>query len=163
MSISTMNELFVETLRDVYSAEKQILKAMPGMARKAHVSELREAFEIHKKETEEQIGRIEKVFEMLEIAPRGKKCEAIEGLIREAKDGMQEIEEEELLDAGIIGSAHTIEHYEICRYLSLVQWAKNLDLEDAAELMGQNLAQEQNMDKRLSEIDEKTMGHSAAA
>lgn len=161
MSISTMNELFVETLKDVYNAEKQILKAIPGMAKKAHVGELKEAFETHKKETEGQIERIEKVFEMLEITPRGRKCEAIEGLIREAKEAMQEIDEDEVLDAEIIGSAHTIEHYEICRYLSLIRWAKSLELEDAARLMEQNLQQEQKMDERLSRIDEKTMGQAA--
>ncbi|PWB82939.1 MAG: hypothetical protein C3F11_09280 [Methylocystaceae bacterium] len=157
-----MNDLFVETLKDVYSAEKQILKALPGMAKKARAGELKEAFESHKKETEQQIERLEKVFEMLDITPRGKKCEAIDGIIREAKEGMQEIDKDDVLDAGIIGSAHTIEHYEICRYVSLVQWAKDLGLEDAAKLMEQTLEQERNADNRLTRIDEKTLRHAAA-
>lgn len=163
MSINTMNELFVATLRDLYGAEKQILKALPGMAKKAHTGELKDALETHRKETQGQIERLEKIFEMLDVSPRAKKCEAIEGIIREAKESMREIAEDGVLDAGIIGSAQTVEHYEICRYGTLVEWAKDLGLDAAADLLGQSLEQEKHADQLLTEIGRSTASHSAAA
>lgn len=163
MAINTMDDLFLETLKDVYSAEKQILKALPIMVKKAHAGELKEALERHRQETEGQIERIEKVFKMLDVAARGRKCEAMEGIIREAKDHMQAIEDEDVLDAGMIGSAQTVEHYEICRYGTLVEWAKDLGLNEAAELLGQTLEQEKNADKLLTQIARSTANQQAAA
>lgn len=163
MPINTMNDLFVATLKDIYGAEKAILKAMPAMVRKARTGELKSALETHKEETEGQIERLEQVFEMLDLSPRAKKCEAMEGIIREAKENMQEIEEDEVLDSGIIGSAQTVEHYEICRYGTLIEWAKDLGLDEAASLLGQNLAQEKKTDELLTKIARSTMHHSAAA
>lgn len=163
MSINSMNDLFVVTLKDIYGAEKAILKAMPAMVRKARTGELKNALETHKLETEGQIERLEQVFEMLDLSPRAKKCEAMEGILREAKENMQEIEEDEVLDSGIIGSAQTVEHYEICRYGTLIEWAKDLGFDEAAKLLGQNLEQEKKTDKLLTEIARSTMAHSAAA
>ncbi len=163
MSINTMNELFVATLRDIYGAEKQILKALPGMVKKAHSGELKTALETHRKETEGQIERLETIFDMLDVSSRAKKCEAIEGIIREAKENMQEIGKDGVLDAEIIGSAQTVEHYEICRYGTLIEWAKDLGLDDAADLLRQTLEQERHADKLLTEIARSSVSHAAAA
>jgi ferritin-like metal-binding protein YciE len=163
MAINTMDELFVETLRDVYYAEKQILRALPNLAKKAHSRELKEVFEKHRRETEGQIGRLEKIFEMLEVAPRGRKCEAIEGIIREAKDHMQQIEDEGVLDAGIIGSAQAVEHYEISRYGTLIEWAKDLGLDQAAKLMTETLEEEKKSDALLTQLARSSVNPQAMA
>ena len=119
MSIKTMDYLFVATLKDIYYAEKQILKALPGMVKKAKSGELKKALETHRQETEGQVERLDQAFKMLDVPARGKKCEAIEGIIDEAKEHMEEIEDEQVLDAGMISSAQAVEHYEICRYGTL--------------------------------------------
>src|SRR5262245_59702849 len=144
MSIKTMEDLFVATLKDIYYAEKQILKALPGMAKKAVAPKLKEAFETHRQETEAQVERLEKVFKMLDVAPRGKKCEAIEGIIDEAKEHMDEIEDDEILDSSMIGSAQAVEHYEITRYGTLIAWAKQLGNTDAIGLLEENLKEEKH-------------------
>jgi ferritin-like metal-binding protein YciE len=105
-----MDELFVATLKDIYYAEKQILKALPGMVKKAKESELKRALEAHRKETEGQVERLDQVFKMLDEPVRGKKCDAIEGIIAEAKEHMEEIENDQVLDAGMISSAQAVEH-----------------------------------------------------
>jgi ferritin-like metal-binding protein YciE len=152
MSIKTMEDLFVETLKDIYYAEKQILKALPGMVKKAKADKLKTALETHRKETEGQVERLEEVFKLVDSAARGKKCEAIEGIIAEAKEHMEEIENAQILDAGMIASAQAVEHYEITRYGTLIAWAKQLGHEDAAELLAQNLKQEKHADELLTEI-----------
>ena len=111
--------MFVATLKDIYYAEKQILKALPGMVKKANGAELKKALETHRKETEGQVERLDQVFKLLDVPARGKKCEAIEGIIDEAKEHMEEIEDEHVLDTGMISSAQAVEHYEICRYGTL--------------------------------------------
>jgi ferritin-like metal-binding protein YciE len=163
MTVKTMEDLFVETLKDIYYAEKQILKALPGMIKKAGAAELRKALETHRRETEGQVDRLEKVFKLFDIAPRGKKCEAIEGILAEAKEHMQDIEDPEVLDAGMIGSAQAVEHYEITRYGTLIAWAKQLGRDDAIELLEANLEQEKNADRLLSEIAEAAVNQRAAA
>jgi ferritin-like metal-binding protein YciE len=157
-----MDDLFVETLKDIYYAEKQILKALPTMVKKANGSDLKKALETHRKETEGQVERLEEVFGILDTAARGKKCEAIEGIIAEAKEHMDEIEDELVLDAGMIGSAQAVEHYEISRYGTLIAWAKQLGHEDAANLLDQNLAQEKHADELLTKIAESSVNRKAA-
>ena len=163
MSIKTMEDLFVDTLKDVYYAEKQILKALPEMVRTARTSELKKALETHRKETEGQIDRLETIFKGLDVTARGKKCEAIEGIIREAKHHMQEIENDNVLDAGMIASAQAVEHYEICRYGTLIEWAKDLGMEEASELLETTLEQEKNADKLLTQIAKSSANSRAAA
>jgi ferritin-like metal-binding protein YciE len=163
MTVKTMEDLFVETLKDLYYAEKHILKALPGMVKKAGSKELKEALETHRKETEGHVDRLDKVFKLFDMSPRGKKCDAIEGIISEAKEHMQEIEDPEVLDAGMIGSAQAVEHYEITRYGTLIAWAKQLGRDDAIELLEANLEQEKHADQLLTKIAEATVNEKAAA
>jgi ferritin-like metal-binding protein YciE len=163
MSIKTMDDLFVATLKDIYYAEKQILKALPGMVKKANGEELKEALETHRQETEGQVERLDQVFKMLDVPARGKKCEAIEGIIDEAKEHMEEIEDEQVLDAGMISSAQAVEHYEICRYGTLIEWARDLGHRDAIGLLQQNLDQEKNADQLLSQIAKSSSNPKAVA
>ncbi len=162
MTVKTMDDLFVATLKDIYYAEKQILKALPGMVKKAKGPKLKEALESHHHETEGQVERLDKVFAMLDVPARGKKCEAIEGIIGEAKEHMDEIEDGPVLDAGMIGSAQAVEHYEICRYGTLIEWARDLGHDNAIELLQQNLDEEKNADRLLTQIA-KTSNRKAMA
>jgi ferritin-like metal-binding protein YciE len=163
MSVKTMEDLFVETLKDIYYAEKHILKALPGMVKKADSKKLKEALETHRKETEGQVDRLDQVFKLFDVAPRGKKCEAIEGIIAEAKEHMEDIEDPKVLDAGMIGSAQAVEHYEITRYGTLIAWAKQLGREDAIELLEANLDEEKHADRLLTDIAESAVNQRAAA
>jgi ferritin-like metal-binding protein YciE len=163
MSVKTMEDLFVATLKDIYYAEKQILKALPAMVKKANGDDLRKALETHRKETEGQVDRLDKVFKLIDVPARGKKCEAIEGIIDEAKEHMEEIENENVLDAGMISSAQAVEHYEICRYGTLIEWAKDLGHDDAVALLQQNLEEEKNADSLLSRIAKSSSNARAMA
>ena len=163
MSVKTMDDLFVATLKDIYYAEKQILKALPAMVKKAGGPELKDALETHRQETEGLVDRLEQVFKMLDVPARGKKCDAIEGIISEAKEHMEEIEDEQVLDAGMIGSAQAVEHYEICRYGTLIEWAKDLGHKDAVSLLQKNLDEEKNADKLLSQIARSSSNRKAVA
>ena len=163
MSIKTMEELFVETLKDIYYAEKHGLKAMSRMAKKVHADELMKALEGHRQETEGQIQRLEKVFEMLNLSPRGRKCEAIEGILSEAKEHMKEIDDDDVLDASAIGFAQAIEHYEICRYGTLIEWGKDLGLNDAVALLQQTLEEEKGDDRLLTRIARSLSHHHVTA
>src|ERR1700704_3715757 len=163
MSVKTMDDLFVATLKDIYYAEKQILKALPGMVKKATGPELKKALETHRKETEGQVDRLDQVFKTLDVAARGKKCDAIEGIIAEAKEHMEEIEDKQVLDAGMIGSAQAVEHYEICLYGTLIEWAKDLGHNDAVGLLQQNLDEEKNADRLLSKIARSSSNQKAMA
>lgn len=163
MSVKTMDDLFVATLKDIYYAEKQILKALPGMVKKANGPELKKALETHRKETEGQVDRLDQVFKSLDVAARGKKCDAIEGIITEAKEHMEEIEDKQVLDAGMIGSAQAVEHYEICRYGTLIEWAKDLGHKDAVALLEQNLEEEKNANRLLSQIAKSSTNRKAMA
>src|SRR5215210_4693256 len=120
----TLNDLFLDMLKDIYYAEKQILRALPKMAKAAESEELRQAFETHRQETEGQVERLEQVFEMLGKQARGVACEAINGIIEESKGIMEDFADSEALDAGILSSAQAVEHYEITRYGTLKTWAQ---------------------------------------
>lgn len=163
MSVKSMQDLFEATLKDIYYAEKQILKALPTMVKKANGKELKDALETHRKETEGHVKRLEQVFKLIDVAARGKKCEAIEGIIGEAKEHMDEIEDEQVLDAGMISSAQAVEHYEICRYGTLIEWAKDLGHEDAVTPLQQNLDEEKNTDQLLSQIARSSSNRKAMA
>jgi ferritin-like metal-binding protein YciE len=154
MPLDTLDALFEDTLRDMYYAEKKLVKTLPRMAKKASSAELADAFNSHKSETEGHVERIEKVFEILGKTARAKKCEAMEGLTKEGAHVMEEAEEDGVLDAGLIASAQAVEHYEIARYGTLVAWANQLDLADAAALLEENLAEEKAADEKLTSIAE---------
>ena len=163
MAIKTMEDLFVDTLKDIYYAEKHILKALPGMVKKAGNKKLKEALGTHRTETEGQVDRLEQVFKLMDVPARGKKCDAIEGILKEAKEHMDDIEDARVLDAGMIGSAQAVEHYEITRYGTLIAWAKQLGRDDAIALLEANLKEEKHADNLLSEIAESAVNQQAAA
>jgi ferritin-like metal-binding protein YciE len=158
----TLNDLFLHTLKDVYYAEKQILKSLPKMAKAAESEELRQAFETHREETEGQIERLEEVFKMLGKPARGVQCEAINGIIEEGKEIMEDFAESVALDAGILAAAQAVEHYEITRYGSLKTWAEELGMKDAARLIDQNLQEEKKTDKLLTQMAEARVNITAA-
>ena len=151
-SSKNLQDLFHETLKDIYFAEKKILASLPKMAKAAHDSDLRAAFEKHERETEGHVERLEKVFTLIEQPARGKTCEAVNGIAEEAKDIMKEFKDSPALDAGLIASAQAVEHYEISRYGTLKAWAEELGLEEAAGLLGQTLQEEKKTDQALNEL-----------
>lgn len=159
--IKSMNDLFVHTLRDVLGAEKQILKALPKMAKAAQSEELRACFTQHRQETEEQITRLEEVFEALDLSKRAIKCEAIEGIIAEAQEAMTEIEDPAVRDAGMLAAAQAVEHYEIARYGTLIAWAEEMGL-SGVEGLKQTLNEEKETDKKLSELGVSMLNREAA-
>lgn len=163
MAEKDLNELFLETLKDIYYAEKHILKALPKMAKAANSDQLRAAFDKHYDETEGQVERLEKIFEMLGKAARGKKCEAIEGIIDEGKEIMDEYADTPALDAGLLAAAQAVEHYEISRYGTLKAWAAKLNLSEAVKLLDATLAEEKKTDETLSKLAEKAVNYEAAA
>jgi ferritin-like metal-binding protein YciE len=162
MALKTLEDLFVHFLRDIYYAEKQILKTLPKMARKAESEQLRDAFEHHREETESQIENLEKVFEMLELKARGVTCEAINGIIEEGKDIMSEAESPDVRDAGMIAGAQAVEHYEITRYGTLIAWGEQLGKKDAVKLLKENLEQEVAADKKLTDLAVSALNREAA-
>ena len=152
MTVKTVQDLFVEELRDIYSAEKQITKALPRMAKAATHPELKQAFELHLEQTRGQIERLDQVFEQLDTAKRAKKCEAMEGLLEEGRSTMEEIEDKNVLDVGMIINAQKVEHYEIAGYGSLVALAKQLGQNQIASLLDQTLKEEKETDQTLNRI-----------
>lgn len=147
-------DLFHETLRDIYFAEKQILKALPKMAKAAHSPDLQAAFEKHYEQTEGQVERLESVFEIIDKSPRGKTCEAILGIIEESRSVMTDFKESDALDAGLLAAAQAVEHYEISRYGTLKSWAQHLGLEQAVKLLDETLTEEEETDVLLTKIAE---------
>jgi ferritin-like metal-binding protein YciE len=158
-----LNDLFLDTLKDIYYAEKQILKALPKMAKAAQSEKLQAAFEKHHDETEGQIERLEQVFELLGKAARGKKCDAIEGILDEGKEVMEEYAGTPALDAGLLAAAQAVEHYEISRYGTLKAWAGKLNMPQAVKLLDQTLAEEKKTDDTLTKIAETAVNYEAAA
>ena len=152
--METLSELFEETLRDIYYAEKHIVKALPKMAKKASSEHLAQAFNQHREQTEGQIERLEQVFEMIDKPARAKKCEAIEGIIKEAEEVMKEADDDTVRDAGMLAAAQAVEHYEISRYGTLKAWALKLGFNDAAELLDETLQEEAETDEKLTELAE---------
>lgn len=161
MSEKTLDDLFHDTLRDIYYAERKILKSLPKMARAASSSKLKAAFEQHRDETEGQIERLNQVFEIIGKRPRAKTCDAIEGITSEAEEIMEEYKGTAALDAGLLAVAQSVEHYEISRYGALKAWAEQLDMQDAADLLGQTLAEEMKTDEMLSSLAESTVNSAA--
>ncbi len=159
----TLDDLFVETLKDIYFAEKAIVKALPKMAKAAESDDLREAFENHLKETEGQVERLEQVFEEIDKPARTKTCDAIKGMIEEAKDVMTEFKGTDALDAGILAAAQAVEHYEISRYGTLKTWAEELGLERVVDLLDETLQEEKNADQLLTRIAESRVNQRAEA
>jgi ferritin-like metal-binding protein YciE len=158
----TLETLFVETLKDIFYAEKQILKALPKMARSAESPELKQAFQQHRDETEGHVERLQQIFEMLEKPARGKTCDAILGIIEEGKEVMEEFEGSDALDAGLTAAAQAVEHYEIARYGTLKTWALQLGMKDAAALLDQTLQEEKKTDELLSSLAGQTVNKKAA-
>jgi ferritin-like metal-binding protein YciE len=159
----TLEDLFLTTLKDVYYAEKQILRALPKMAKATESDELRQAFEQHRTETDGQIQRLEQVFEQIGKRASGKTCEAIQGIIAEGQEIMEEYAESDALDAGILASAQAIEHYEISRYGTLKSWAQQLGMTEAVTLIEETLAEEKKTDQLLTQIAESNANQKAAA
>ncbi len=162
MAVKTLHDLFVHTLGDIYYAENQILKALPKMAQQATSDDLREAFDQHLEETRGQVQRLEQVFQLVQQPAKGEKCDAIEGIIKEADGLIQDIEDPEVRDAGMLAAAQAVEHYEISRYGTLIAWAEELGLEDAIDLLEENLEEEKNADRLLTEIAEGDINEEAA-
>ena len=152
MSVESLDKLLVHELKDLYSAEKQILQALPRMAKAASTPELKKAFEQHEKQTEQQVKRIERIFESLEGSPSGKKCKGMEGLIEEGKEIMQEDMPDKLKDAALIGAAQKVEHYEIAAYGTAREIAERLGLQEAVRLLQETLDEEGETDKLLTQI-----------
>jgi ferritin-like metal-binding protein YciE len=152
MAVKSVKDLLLEELRDIYHAEKQLVRALPKMAKKAKSDELRQAFEHHLEETKGQVERLDQVFQQLASRSSGKRCEAMEGLIEEAKEMMEEISTPEVLDAAMIAAAQKVEHYEIASYGSVQALAEALGHTEAARLLEDTLNEEKSADQKLNQI-----------
>lgn len=161
VKVQGLHALFMDTLKDIYHGEKQILKALPKMAKKATSEDLRMAFEKHEAQTEKQVERLEQVFELMGASARGKTCEAIQGLITEAEEVISETEGE-VRDAGMVAAAQAVEHYEMARYGTLVAWAREMGHTEAVKLLEQNLKEEEQTDALLTRMAEKSINRDAA-
>jgi ferritin-like metal-binding protein YciE len=163
MTEKNLKELFHETLKDIYFAEKKILSALPKMAKAAQSPELKAAFEKHEGETEEHVNRLEKVFEELDEAPRGKTCDAIMGIIEEGQEVMKEFKGKPAVDAGLLAAAQAVEHYEIARYGTLKTWAGELGLNQSRKLLDTTLSEEKMTDETLTKLAESGVNQHAQA
>jgi ferritin-like metal-binding protein YciE len=161
--IHTMDDLFVHTLRDIYYAEKQLLKALPEMVEKATDAQLKQAFQSHLGETKNHVVRLEQVFKMHGVEAKGIDCPAIDGIIEEAEEIVGEVEDQAVLNAALAAAAQAAEHYEISRYGTLVAWAKQLGRNDCARVLQQNLDEEKAADRKLTEIAEARLNLQAAS
>ena len=158
----TLDDLFLHTLKDIYYAERKILRNLPKMAKAAESRELKEAFEKHREETQGQIERLEQVFELLGKRAQGVTCEAINGILEEGDSLMEDFGESEALDAGILAAAQAVGHYEIVRYGTLKAWGLELGMNDAAKLLDQNLQEEKKTDDLLTRLAEARVNMKAA-
>jgi ferritin-like metal-binding protein YciE len=152
MPIQNMNDLFLHQLKDIYFAENHIVKALPKMSEKAIAPGLSEAFDAHLLETEEHVARLKRIFEMVGQEPQGEECPAIEGIIEEAEELMDQIDHENTLDAALIAAAQAVEHYEISRYGTLAAWAGELGLDEVADILMQTLEEEHAADAALTDL-----------
>ncbi|HEX3350344.1 MAG TPA: ferritin-like domain-containing protein [Acetobacteraceae bacterium] len=157
-----MNDLFLHFLQDVYYAERQILKALPKMAKAAESPKLKQAFTQHRDETQGQVDRLQQVFEQLGKRARGTTCEAIQGLIEEGEDVVNEFEQGPVRDAGLVACAQAVEHYEMARYGALIAWAKAAGQNDPVQLLQQTLDEEKRTDQLLNEIANSDINQKAA-
>lgn len=159
----TLEDLFHDTLKDIYYAERKILKTLPKMKRAAQSDALKQAFDKHHTETEGQIERLQKVFEIIGKPARGKTCDAIEGIVAEGEEIIEEFKDTPALDAGLISSAQAVEHYEITRYGTLKRWAQELGYKDAAKLLDETLQEESTTDKNLTTLADQDSNQRAKA
>ncbi len=150
--MQTLDDLYIDMLKDLYSAEKQLVKALPKMAKNAQSSDLQQAFQEHLKQTEGHVERIEHIFSDMESSPRGKKCVGMEGIIEEGSELMKESVDPDVLDAGLIAAAQKAEHYEIASYGAARTWAERLGHNSAAQLLQQTLDEEGDANKKLTQI-----------
>jgi ferritin-like metal-binding protein YciE len=160
---TNLREALVDEIRDIYNAEKQIVKALPKMVKGATSDELREAFESHLDETENQVTRLERVFELLDEKPRGKHCAGMAGILEEGSDTLQEDAEDSVMDAMLIAGAQRVEHYEITAYGTAIAWAEALGLTEIAQVLGESLAEEKAADEKLSALAESGINDAATA
>ena len=152
--IRTMDDLFVHTLRDIYYAENQIVKALPEMIEKATDPQLKQGFQSHLAETKNHVKRVEEVFEMHGVEAKGVDCPAIDGIIEEAEELAGDVADKQVLDAALIAAAQAVEHYEITRYGTLIAWAKQLGRNDCAAVLQKNVDEEKATDKKLTTLAE---------
>ena len=162
MKVENLSDLFVHTLKDIYFAENQIIKALPKMAKAADSKELARAFDNHLEETKEQVARLEEVFKLLGKRAEGEKCPAIEGILKEGEDLMKHIKDPDTRDAAMLAAAQAVEHYEITRYGTLIAWGELLDLPDAVKLLSRTLKEEYGADDKLSKLAESKLNREAA-
>ena len=162
MSVKSLKDLFIDELEDMYNAENQLTKALPTMAEKSTSDQLKKAFKSHLEETKNQIKRLDQVFQDLEMQPKGKKCEAMEGLVKEAKTLMDEVSDKQVRDAALISAAQKVEHYEIGSYGTLRNFAVALGYDESVKLIQQNLEEESAADEKLSEIAESEVNAEAS-
>ena len=162
MAEKTLNDLFLDTLKDIYFAERQILKNLPKMAKAAKSAELKDAFLKHRDQTEEHVERLQEVFELLGRRPQAKTCEAIKGILEEGEEIMEEYGASQALDAGLLAAAQAVEHYEMSRYGTLKTWAGQLGLKDAVSLLDETLQEEKETDALLSSLAESPVNQEAA-
>jgi ferritin-like metal-binding protein YciE len=160
--IDSFDGLFLHQLQDIYYAEHQITKALPTMIKKASDPQLRQGFETHLRETENQIARLEQVFRMIGQKPKAVDCPAIDGIIEEANEVAGEINNKQVLDAALLASAQAVEHYEISRYGTLIAWARQMGQNDAVNLLQQTLREEEATDKKLTALAEQNLNRRAA-
>jgi ferritin-like metal-binding protein YciE len=162
MAEKQLDDLFLDTLKDIYYAERQILKALPKMAKAAVSPDLKAGFEQHLAETEVQVERLQQIFELLGKPARGKTCDAILGIIEEGKEIMDEYKGTQALDAGLVSAAQAVEHYEIARYGTLATWAKQLGHTEALNLLLETLKEEEATDEKLSTLAKSSVNLQAA-
>lgn len=162
MSLESLEDLFVHHLKDLYSAEKQLVQALPKMAKAANARGLRRAFEDHLKETQDQVQRLDRIFKSLDRGPRGLKCVGMEGLIEEGKELLKEDATPAVLDAGLISAAQRVEHYEIAAYGTARAWAELLGYEEVGDLLQKTLDEEAAANEKLTVLAERGVNASAA-
>ena len=160
---TNLREALVDEIKDIYNAEKQIVKALPKIAKRAASDELREAFESHLEETRNQVSRLERVFELLDEKPRGKHCAGMAGILEEGSETMQEDADDSVMDAMLIAGGQRVEHYEITAYGTAIAWAEALGLTEVAEVLGESLAEEKAADEKLSVLAESGINEAATA
>ncbi len=163
MPQKNLKDLFVDQLKDIYFAEKQIYKTLPKLVKAAESEELKKAFADHREQTNGHIQRLESVFGMLDKAPQAKTCEAIKGIMAEGDDTIADYGESEAIDAGLVASGQAVEHYEMARYGTLIAWAKQLNMPEAAKLFNDTLQEEKAADQLLSKIGVGEANKKAAA
>lgn len=160
--MKSMNDLFLSFLQDIYHAEKQGVRAIPKLVKAAESQELKDVLQQHREQSQQQIERLEQVFEQIGKRARGKTCEAMQGLVAEGEEVIEEGEKGPVLDAALIACEQGIEHYEIARYGTMVVWAKQLGMNEAAELLQQSLDEEKEADRLLNELAERSLNQKAA-